>query len=285
MPVRIHGGPAQQPVRYLFVDAAHLRPNFVDVTQRWFGHDVTLDVGLLRILFTATKVFYYDSIDDLQRQGETSEAFDARVKAQEAALRDINAIPNTHVRYGSITGRDRRKRRQKEVDILIAVDMMNHAVRQNMDHAVLLTGDRDFAPLVETLVQFGLIVEVAGDFRFTSEVLREAADNFRPLALNEYSQLVDGFERRQMPGFPEFSGTHDPYPPSITGVASGPVGREAGRVVVVRNGEYRVELASRQGVRDITVPDRDALARVKLYLQLQYGDVDWLDQYVAGLAS
>src|ERR1043165_6666288 len=139
MPVRVSGGSSQQPVRYLFVDAGHLKANFTDVMERWSGSNVDMDVASVRDIFQATKMFYYDSIDDVARPGETDSELQSRIRAQEAALREINSINNTHVRYGSITGRDRRKRRQKEVDILIAVDMMNHAIRSNMDHAVLLT--------------------------------------------------------------------------------------------------------------------------------------------------
>lgn len=128
MPVKTHGGPSQQPVRYLFVDAGHLRVNFVDMMIRWCGHPVTLNAALIPVLLSSTKMFYYDSIDDQLRPGESSDALETRIRDQEATLREINSISNTHVRYGSITGRDRRKRRQKEVDILIAVDMMNHAI-------------------------------------------------------------------------------------------------------------------------------------------------------------
>src|SRR5689334_14542998 len=131
MAVRTHGGAVQQPVTYLFVDAGHLKPNFAEVTEKWFGKAVEFDVAELRRLFNATKIFYYESIDDQPRSGESAEQLEARIREQEHALREINAIQNTHVRYGSVTGRDRRKRRQKEIDILIAVDMMNHAVRQN----------------------------------------------------------------------------------------------------------------------------------------------------------
>ena len=153
-------------------------------------HQRELDIDSLRRFFDSTKVFYYDSIDDQVRSGEQVEELEKRIRDQEWYLREVNSFPNTHVRYGSITGGDRRKRRQKEVDILIAVDMMNHAIPQNMDRAVLLAGDRDFTPLAETLVQMGLTVEVAGDFRSTSDVLREVADSYRPLGITSYVSLV-----------------------------------------------------------------------------------------------
>ena len=77
--------------------------------------------------------------------------FEEGKQKQEMELNRIRKVYGTHVRLGSLTGIE-KKRRQKEVDILLAVDMMNHAVRQNMTRAVLLSGERDFKPLIESLV-------------------------------------------------------------------------------------------------------------------------------------
>jgi uncharacterized LabA/DUF88 family protein len=277
MAVRTQGGSVQQPVTYLFVDAGHLKPNFSHVMQRWFGKPVELDMAGLRSLFSATKIFYYDSIDDVPRPNESAEEVEARIREQELALREINAIQNTHVRYGSVTGRDRRKRRQKEVDILIAVDMMNHAVRQNMDKAVLLTGDRDFTPLVETLVQLGLSIHVAGDYRYTSDVLKEAADYYQALTLIEYSQLVEHAAKQAMPAFPSF--THGAVDRSTVGdpLTTGPIGNEIGHAYFVHTRNcFAVEIENRHGARHILMGGRQDLDKLALYLELQHEGVGWL---------
>ncbi len=52
-----------------------------------------------------------------------------------------------------------------------------------MNRVTLLTGDLDFKPLVQSLVDMGLHVEVAGDARHTSTDLADAADSYRPLSL------------------------------------------------------------------------------------------------------
>jgi len=47
--------------------------------------------------------------------------------------------------------------------------------------AVLVTGDLDFRPVVERLVQLGVIVELWYDPKVTAEELIVAADHRRPL--------------------------------------------------------------------------------------------------------
>lgn len=64
--------------------------------------------------------------------------------------------------------------------------MLNHAFRRNMSHAILLTGDQDFKPVVQSLVDMGLMVTVAGDHRHMSSDLARAADYYRPITLTEY---------------------------------------------------------------------------------------------------
>jgi uncharacterized LabA/DUF88 family protein len=217
--------PSPQPTKYLFVDAGHLRANFERATRLWCGAVGKFDPAQLRSLFGVQKVFYYDSIDDATRSGESESDYAARVEKQERFFREVSSVYATHVRLGSITGTG-KKRRQKEVDILIAVDAMNHAVRQNMDHAVLLTGDRDFTPLVETLVQLGLIVAVAGDLHFTSDALKEAADHYQPLTLSSYIQLMPLQAQRAAPE--RFSLTGAPATrPDSERRASGQIGQYA----------------------------------------------------------
>jgi hypothetical protein len=56
------------------------------------------------------------------------------------------ALSGVHVRLGTVTG---KRRRQKEVDILLATDMLTHGFNGNMKTAVLLSGDLDFRPIIE----------------------------------------------------------------------------------------------------------------------------------------
>ena len=172
---------------YLFIDSGHLQ-YYRESLRDWFGEDPELDPLSLQSYFSASKCFFYDCLDDLPRHGETATDRETRINKQQAEFSRIRSVKGTHVRLGSLVGSHNKTRRQKEVDILLAVDMMNHASRRNMSRAVLVSGDRDFRPVVEALVQMGMFVEVAGDACHTSSVLAEAADFYHSLTIDDYYQ-------------------------------------------------------------------------------------------------
>jgi len=52
-------------------------------------------------------------------------------------------------------GGRRQQRREKGVDIALAVDMLEHAFRDNYDTAMLCTGDSDFVPVLRAVKSAG----------------------------------------------------------------------------------------------------------------------------------
>jgi uncharacterized LabA/DUF88 family protein len=129
---------------YIFIDAEHLRTYYGEFARVWFGNEGRINFQQIKNQAQAIRLFYYDSLDDRQKKGESEEEFRTRVEERRAEHADVRAVEGAHVKLGTVTGE--RRRQQKQVDILLAVDMMNHAVRQNMRRAVLLTGDQDFKP-------------------------------------------------------------------------------------------------------------------------------------------
>ena len=80
---------------------------------------------------------------------------------------------------------------QKEVDVALAVDMVQHAYDDNYDTAILISGDRDFVPAVEKVKAKGKRVEVASFGGSMSHVLQKKA-NFKYELDNMYIiQLMD----------------------------------------------------------------------------------------------
>ena len=69
-------------------------------------------------------------------------------------MREIDAL---HVRTGKLAS---RRKRQKQVDVLLAVDMLTHSHLRNTKNAVLLSGDSDFVPLVQAVIQQGTFVSL-----------------------------------------------------------------------------------------------------------------------------
>lgn len=180
---------SQNPTTYLFVDGSNFRQYFNELTQKWFSQEVEFDFKIIKDRFQAEKAFYYDCVDDIKTSNETQQDFEKRVELQENKLNKIREVEGCHVQLGSLSGKGKKKR-QKEVDVLLAVQMMEHALRGNMRKAVLLSGDKDFRPLVESLVRLGLFVEVAGDQKHISRDLIHAADNHIKLNFNDYYSWV-----------------------------------------------------------------------------------------------
>ena len=174
---------------YLFVDGANFRRYFDESTQVWFTSSVEFDFGKIKETFKAGKVFYYDCIDDLRADNESQKSVEERVHLKENSLNQIREISGCHIHLGTLSGTGKKKR-QKEVDVLLAVQMMEHAVRGNMQKAILLSGDKDFRPLVESLVRLGLYVGVAGDKSHISRELIHSADGHKKLTFSNYYEWV-----------------------------------------------------------------------------------------------
>ncbi len=172
-----------EPV-YLFIDAEHLRTYYTEFARAWFGNEGQINFQQIKNRAQAVRLFYYDSLDERQRTDESEDEFRNRVEARKAEHAAVRAVSGAHVRLGTVTGA--RRRQQKQVDILLAVDMMNHAVRQNMRRAILLTGDQDFKPVVDSLVLLGTFIDVWGAARHVSQALIDAADSHMLFTFRDY---------------------------------------------------------------------------------------------------
>jgi hypothetical protein len=174
---------------YMFIDGAHFRRYYVETVQKWFPPGMVADwnsaIDWSRVIGGPDKCFYYDCVDDQQKEGESDAACAARVGAQEEYFASIKRMKGTHVRLGSLTGA-KKNRRQKKVDVLLATDMLQHAFRGNIHQAILVTGDLDFEPVVKALVDVGVHVHLRGDASHTSRDLVLASDSYTPFRLSNY---------------------------------------------------------------------------------------------------
>ena len=68
-----------------------------------------------------------------------------------------------------------------------------------MTKAVLLSGDKDFRPLVESLVRLGLFIEVAADQNHISSDLIHSADSNTKLSVDEYFEFCPNETQKQKP--------------------------------------------------------------------------------------
>lgn len=181
--------------QFAYVDGAYLSRCLDDFSKTFGGDLGKIRFNRLREFLSASKLFYYDSLQDIQLEGEPEADFKQRVAQQEKQFAEIGAHEYVHVRFGTLSGnglkgKRRARREQKEVDVLLAVDVLTHAFRGSADVAVILAGDADFRPVVDTLVQLGKEVWVVADPDSCSPLLRESADRFIPMTpsiLSEWS--------------------------------------------------------------------------------------------------
>lgn len=184
--IRYNGGNTIiKPTTYIFVDGSNFRQYFNETTQKWFRQEVEFDFQQIKNSYNADKAFYYDCLDDIKTDNETQQQFEKRMEKQEKYLNSIREVKGCHVHLGSLSGKGKKKR-QKEVDVLLAVQMMEHAVNGNMQKAILLSGDKDFRPLVETLVRLGIFIEVIADQKHISNDLIHSADSHLKLSIDQY---------------------------------------------------------------------------------------------------
>lgn len=67
---------------------------------------------------------------------------------------------------------------EKGVDMNITLDLMLHSARNHLDTAIVVTGSSDYLPLVETVQDMGVRVEIAAFRESTSPRLIKSADRY-----------------------------------------------------------------------------------------------------------
>lgn len=111
---------------------------------------------------------------------------DDRVSAMRNRLRSLNfskhmasLLPNTL--SPCVFKKNQRSRSVKGVDIQLSVDMMSHVFRGNVDSVLLLSGDGDYAPLLDEVKRAGVLVYVSAFSDGFSSALKDRADAFYEL--------------------------------------------------------------------------------------------------------
>jgi uncharacterized LabA/DUF88 family protein len=154
---------------YAYIDGAYLRsegskratpfPNPKMIVNWAMQHVHSIGSVILR------RTSYYDAEPP---DGASSPAIDQYWEFVEKQF-------DTDLRFGEVRGKPRR---QKGVDVLLAVDMLSASSRQLVDVVILVAGDADFAPLIREVRRYGVTVLVAGVESTTARELQDAADRF-----------------------------------------------------------------------------------------------------------
>jgi uncharacterized LabA/DUF88 family protein len=167
---------------YLFIDGEYVRQIHRAAMRDFFDVDGELDIDGAKHQAGAIRAFFYDSFDETPRQGESAEDCKLRLAPLEKFFSRTRDLSGVHVRLGTVAG---KRRRQKEVDILLATDMLTHGFNGSMRKAVLVAGDLDFRPIVEALVRNGVLVEVWYHRSSVARDLPGAADFGREISFKD----------------------------------------------------------------------------------------------------
>jgi len=250
---------------YIFIDAQNFRQAHDEVARAWTGSDVRVEYYAIGMHWNAAKMFYYDCFDETLT-GADRERY-------EEELERIQQVSGAHVRSGWLTGRG-KKRRQKGVDVQISVDMMHHAARGNMDHAILFSGDGDFVPLVEALVDMGVTVEVAADHRTAAVELRRAADAFLPFGVADYARFWPNKILKDHPLADRNGGLFAVRRPAWRQLRSARIGSQVKAAIYVSQDErtYVLTVADHEQSEHSTWADG---GRAQLFFDLQWGPAQW----------
>lgn len=115
------------------------------------------------------RAYYYNA-----QQDQTTDAG----KAQQKFFNYLHSVPYFQVKLGRLESRPGGAVVEKGVDIALAVDILELAYCDAYDTAILVSGDADFAIVVEAVKRRGKHVENATGSHGQSRHLREACDRF-----------------------------------------------------------------------------------------------------------
>jgi uncharacterized LabA/DUF88 family protein len=247
-----------QDVHYLFVDGGSLRGRLENISRRFYDSQ-TFSIDFASLGRGFTKTFYYDAVP-VRMQGEDELSYNARIKPQRDLLDSAAGVDGIHVYEGDARRRRKVGLEQKKVDVMIAVDMLTHTFRRNMQHATLLTGDNDFKPLLDALVQEGMFVTLWYPPDETSRELANAADARKALDMWSLCHLLTPESRARF---------------SIPAVINKPPGFEPGTRIAEWLADGVRHTLNQDGADYVVLRDGDQLNR----LNIRHADLDLLSAY------
>lgn len=192
-----HG--ANRMTRYLFLDGGCLRARIKEVGARYCGGS-HLEINWWGPSAGFQKIFYYDALP-AQRPSQSDEDFDAERQEVEELHAKLATLDRFRVNEGDTRYRKGRGLEQKKVDVMIAVDMMIHTIRRNMEDAALIAGDADFTPLLNALSYEGMFVTLIHPPKASKDLLA-AADARLPMSVKQIFDWLTESSRAKFGRFP-----------------------------------------------------------------------------------
>jgi uncharacterized LabA/DUF88 family protein len=173
--------PVDPTRRYCFIDGSSLIYTLSDNHTELYG-DAQLKIDWRSVLSGYDRVFFFDALPS-KKKNESVEKHESRLAEKIDFHNSLSQIPGVHVREGVVKYRRKGGGQQKGVDVMLAVEALQQAMRGNVDEIVLIVSDLDFYPLLEALAQTRASTEIMYDPEKTATELIYSADYSSPVGL------------------------------------------------------------------------------------------------------
>ena len=107
--------------------------------------------------------------------------YDVSLESNRNFLTSLNLLDRFEIRSGKLQG-NAEGFRQKQVDILLAIEMIKLALKNKIQHIILITGDSDFVPAVQYVKEEGVMVHLRHAEKTYSKELSQTCDTSRQLS-------------------------------------------------------------------------------------------------------
>jgi uncharacterized protein (TIGR00288 family) len=89
-------------------------------------------------------------------------------------------LPRFEVKFGELQS-IKGVFKQKKVDVLMSLDIVDKCFENQIKHAVIVAGDSDFIPVIKKAKDYGAIVHLFGHEDSINRELLNEIDEFHPL--------------------------------------------------------------------------------------------------------
>lgn len=184
--------------RYLFIDGASLQETLSYYKAELYA-EVPVQISYRSLSSQYSKIFYCDCLP-ARLPDDSDSSYISRCAPQQELFDHLHTLDGWHVSQG-IAKRGSRKRpaQQKEVDILIAVDMLSNTFRKSLTALAFISSDLDFRPLLEEVGRWGVHTTLLYQVGHASEELVHAADARRPITAAVHHSWLTAEWRERIP--------------------------------------------------------------------------------------
>lgn len=165
----------------IFIDGAYLQRVLADE----FGR-ARIDFGRLAVNMAGEtdvlRTYYYDSLPYQSRSPSAHEQ--ERFDSARRFYHSLDLLPRFEVRLGQMELRGQRPNgspvfEQKRIDMMLSVDLVQHAAKGHIQQAILLAGNSDFIPAIAVAKSEGVLVRLFHGGSCHNDLLREVDERVR----------------------------------------------------------------------------------------------------------